>query len=174
MVRRLSAQHCRARRLEVTFSDDRAEFVRNDGSLSITMEVTVSPEDDAESTPASPSPIMARRHVRSTLRLFRTGLGTANRRCGAPRFRQTVCGNRVRPQSRRDPGRAVSARLAIRRYGQRISPWLKATAEAMGSSRQTARCRPQATILNSAAIRDGWRYPIQRRDPCSVILWSSA
>ncbi|MGZ6251660.1 MAG: GH36-type glycosyl hydrolase domain-containing protein [Candidatus Binataceae bacterium] len=33
---------------EVEFSEDRAEFVRHDGTLSTTLEVAVSPEDDAE------------------------------------------------------------------------------------------------------------------------------
>ena len=33
---------------EVAFSEDRAEIVRRDGSLTTTLEVAVSPEDDAE------------------------------------------------------------------------------------------------------------------------------
>src|SRR6185503_10311834 len=33
---------------EVTFTEDRAEFVRRDGTISTTLEVVVSPEDDAE------------------------------------------------------------------------------------------------------------------------------
>ena len=33
---------------EVTFSEDHAEFIRRDGALSTTLEVVVSPEDDAE------------------------------------------------------------------------------------------------------------------------------
>jgi cyclic beta-1,2-glucan synthetase len=35
-------------RFEVTFTEDRAEFIRVDGDLTTTMEVIVSPEDDAE------------------------------------------------------------------------------------------------------------------------------
>jgi cyclic beta-1,2-glucan synthetase len=37
-----------ADRYEVTFTEDRAEFVRSDGTLTTTLEVLVSPEDDAE------------------------------------------------------------------------------------------------------------------------------
>ncbi|HSG76023.1 MAG TPA: glucoamylase family protein [Burkholderiales bacterium] len=37
-----------AERTEVSFSDDRAAFVRHDGALATTLEVVVSPEDDAE------------------------------------------------------------------------------------------------------------------------------
>ncbi len=37
-----------ADRYEVTFTEDRAEFVRTDGSMATTLEVLVSPEDDAE------------------------------------------------------------------------------------------------------------------------------
>ena len=33
---------------EVTFTEDRAEFIRTDGSLTTTLEIVVSPEDDAE------------------------------------------------------------------------------------------------------------------------------
>ncbi len=37
-----------AERYEVTFTEDRAEFARTDGTMSTTLEVLVSPEDDAE------------------------------------------------------------------------------------------------------------------------------
>ncbi len=37
-----------ADRYEVEFSEDRAEIVRRDGTLTTTLEVAVSPEDDAE------------------------------------------------------------------------------------------------------------------------------
>jgi cyclic beta-1,2-glucan synthetase len=32
----------------VTFTEDRAEFMRTDGAITTTLEVLVSPEDDAE------------------------------------------------------------------------------------------------------------------------------
>ncbi|MDH4172660.1 MAG: glycosyl transferase, partial [Betaproteobacteria bacterium] len=37
-----------AKRYEATFTEDRAQFVRHDGTLTTTLEVVVSPEDDAE------------------------------------------------------------------------------------------------------------------------------
>ena len=35
---------------QVTFTEDRAEFIRTDGTLTTTLEIVVSPEDDAEVT----------------------------------------------------------------------------------------------------------------------------
>jgi cyclic beta-1,2-glucan synthetase len=60
------------------FTEDRAEFVRTDGELTTTLQVVVSPEDDAECA-ASRSPTAGttpadRRHV-----VLRAGAGTARR-----------------------------------------------------------------------------------------------
>ncbi len=44
----LSTQRCEPDSYEVSFHEDRAEFIRRDRSLTTTLEVVVSPEDDAE------------------------------------------------------------------------------------------------------------------------------
>ena len=95
---------------DVAFNEDRAEFTRRDGTLTTTMEVLVSAEDDAEVRRISISNtggVFAgnRSHV-----LRRTGAGAAGRRCRASGLLKALRRDRVSAGCRRDLGDAPAAR----------------------------------------------------------------
>ena len=91
----------------VVFNEDRAEVTRRDGSLTTTLDVLVSGEDDAEvrrvSIANSGQPhARNRNHV-----LRRTRSGASERRHRASRFFQTVRRDGISRRRRRDPGDAA-------------------------------------------------------------------
>ena len=94
---------------EVEFSEDRAEIVRRDGTLTTTLEVVVSPEDDAEVRRVSITNLGSRvREVELTSYaeiVLATG-GVGHRASGVL---QDVRADRVRRRGRRDTGDAAAA-----------------------------------------------------------------
>ena len=95
---------------DVTFNEDRAEFVRRDGTLTTTLEVLVSAEDDAEVRRVSiTNNGTARARNRDHL-LCRTGAGAAGGGCRASGLLQTVRRDRISaPMSARFSPRGAGA-----------------------------------------------------------------
>ena len=100
---------------EVTFSEDRAEIVRRDGAITATLEVIVSPEDDAEVRRVSLTNLGAQDPGDRADVVRRGRAGAAGGRCGPPRVLQPVRpdGGRARAgRPARDAPAAVARRAA--------------------------------------------------------------
>ena len=131
---------------EVAFSEDRAEIARRDGTLTTTLEVAVSPEDDAE--------------VR---RVSLTNLGTADARDRADVVRRARARRRTPPTRRTRRSRSSSCetefvaerRRAARRRGGRASAdepqiWAAHLAAVEGDERRRRAVRDRSRALPRA------------------------
>ena len=146
---------------EVTFFEDRAEFMRRDGSITTTLEVVVSPEDDAE--------------IR---RVSVTNLGTRAREIELTSYAELVLAPRrpdaahpafsnlfVQTEFVADLGRCWRRAAAVAEdepgSGRRTSPWSRATL-----GRRPVRDRPRA--LPRPRPRRGPDADVGRRRPAAV------
>ena len=89
---------------EVAFSEDRAEITRRDGTLTTTLDVVVSPEDDGDVRRVSISNLGARTREIELTSYSEIVLAPRKRRCGASRIFKAFCANRVRARTRRASG----------------------------------------------------------------------
>ena len=113
---------------EVEFSEDRAEIVRRDGTMTTTLEVAVSPEDDAEVRRVSITNLGSRVREVELTSYAEIVLATDGVRHRASGLLQDVRADGVRRRGRRDSGDAAAplARLKCR-FGRRIWRWQKAS-----------------------------------------------
>jgi cyclic beta-1,2-glucan synthetase len=125
--RRATSPAASSRRLRCRFNEDRAEFTRRDGTITTTLDVLVSPEDDAEVRRVSISNAAAKRARDRAHVLCRARAGAAGRRRRASGLLETVRADRVcRRASARSWRRGGGASRPNRRSGRRISPSSKA------------------------------------------------
>ena len=144
-----------ADRYEVTFTEDRAEFVRVDGTITTTLEVLVSPEDDAEVRRISLTNNGNRGARDRSHLLRRTGAGAARRRPGpsgvledvrADRISSTrpgallATGAGVRPPSRRSGPRSTRSSKATPSGGRNTRPTARASSVAAAGCASRSRC----------------------------------
>jgi hypothetical protein len=124
---------------EVQFSEDRARFVRRDGTLTTTLDVLVSGEDDGEVRQVSLINRGRRTREIEVTSFAELALTTP------PPTRRTrpspSCSSRpsIWPTALRSSRRAGRARPTSRRSGRRISPPSRARRSARSSSRRIAR-----------------------------------
>jgi cyclic beta-1,2-glucan synthetase len=143
---------------DVTFSEDRAEIVRNDGALTTTLEVAISPEDDAEVRRVSITNHGNRPRGIDITSYAEVALAGQADDVAHPAFAKLFVETEFVPH--------LGAILATRRQRSSADPkvWAAHLAVVEGESSgevqfETDRARflgRGLTIQNSAAISDGW------------------
>ena len=154
---------------DVTFSEDRAEIIRRDARVTTTLEVMVSPEDDAEVRRVSITNHGTRTREIELTSYAEIALARQADDVAHPAFAKLFVETEFVP----DLGAILATRRrrspAIRSCGRRISPWSKAKARATCNSRPIARVfsgvdRPFARPPPSPTAG---RFPT-RPVPCSI------
>ena len=124
----------------VTFFEDHAEFFRRDGAITTTLEVLVSPEDDAEVRRVSITNLGVQDREIELTSYAELVLAPPAADAAHPAFSklfvQTEC---AAPISRRSWRPAGSGRRRSRRSGRPTSSWWRASPAEARSSRRTAR-----------------------------------
>ena len=143
---------------DVTFADDRAEIVRSDGSLTTTMEVAISPEDDAEVRRISITNHGTRTREIDLTSYAEVSLARQADDVAHPAFAKLFVDTEFVPN--------LGAVLATRRQRSSSDPkvWAAHLAVVEGESAgdvqfETDRARflgRGQTVQNSIAITDGW------------------
>ena len=138
----------------VTFFEDRAEFFRRDGAITTTLEVLVSPEDDAEVRRVSVTNFdVADRGARADL-LRRARPDVAGRRRRASGVLQALRPDGIAaPSSRRSSRPVGSDRPRSRRSGRPTWSWWRASPAEARSSRRTARDSSGADAASARRCR---------------------
>ncbi len=156
---------------EATFLEDRVEIVRRDGTITTTLEVAVSPEDDAEvaSRHRSRTADSRAREIERDV-VCRGRAGARRGRRGASGLLQAVRADGVRRRRRRAPGHAaapVTRRAA--RSGRPTSPSSKARRSVAHNSKPTGRAFSDAGAAFARRSRSSTagRSPT-RPAPCSI------
>jgi hypothetical protein len=139
---------------EVTFTEDRAEFVRRDGNITTTLDVLVSPEYNAEVRRVSVTNSGGRERDFELTFLCRTGAGAARRRHDAPGLLQALRANRISDPDRRDSCHAAGA-LARRARNLGGAP----CGRRRRSGRASRRSKPTARAFSDADARSARRSP---------------
>ena len=141
-------------RYDVTFTEDRAEFIRHDGSIITTLEVVVSPEDNAEVRRVSVANTGSRARVIELTSYAELMLAPTRRRRVAPGLLQALRADRVSRQGSAPSWRRGGvARPPSRRSGRRILPSSRARRSA------SRRSKPTAPASSAAGARSGRRSP---------------
>ena len=137
---------------DVAFNEDHAEFTRRDGTLTTTLDVLVSAEDDAEVRRVSITNTGSRDARDRNHLLCRTRAGAAGRRRRASGLLQAVRRDRISRRCRRHPGDAATTladgagnlgRASRRRRGR--------------GRRQAARSKPTGPASSAAATASARR-----------------
>ena len=166
---------------DVAFHEGRAEFVRRDGTLTTTLEVLVSAEDDAEVRRVSISNSGSERARDRGHLICRACIGGAGRRSRASGFLQAVRRDRISRRRRRHPGDAAAARADRARNLGRASCRRRRRDGRQAGDRDRqgplSRSRPEPCVLRSLSSTAGRsRTPLARSLirslPCAVVCGS--
>ena len=142
---------------EVAFSEDRAEIVRRDGTITTTLEVAVSPEDDAEVRRVSITNLGSRAREIELTSYAEIVLAPPPPTRRTRRSPSCSCRRSSSPTSARSWPRGGGGRRASPRSGRRTSPSWKARPWATCNSRPTGRASSGAgaSIRTPISVIDG-------------------
>ena len=129
---------------EVEFSEDRAEIIRRDGTITTTLEVAVSPEDDAEVRRVSISNLGTRTREIELTSYAEVVLAPRRRRRRASGLLQAVRADGVRSGRRRAAGHAAPALARRRRSVGGASRRGRGRSRGRGAIRDRPRALPRA------------------------------